>query len=147
MRSLALLATRARLPLRAVAVVVAVLMIGSCATGTQQVAERTITVVDGYKVDPYTFEGFRVWRAAACDRCHGANQQGLVGPSLIESLKVLSKDEFVTTVREGRLDKGMVSFKSSRMVMNNIDNLYTYLKGRSMGVITRARVEELKAGE
>jgi mono/diheme cytochrome c family protein len=101
-------------------------------------------VVDGYKVDPATMNGFRAWRAAACDRCHGANQEGLVGPSLIESLKTLSKDDFVKTVRDGRLEKGMVSFANSKMVMDNMDNLYAYLKGRSNGEITRAKVEELK---
>ena len=101
-------------------------------------------VVDGYKVDANTMNGFRAWRAGACDRCHGANQQGLVGPSLLESLKTLSKDEFVKIVRDGRLEKGMVSFSSSKTVMDNIDNLYAYLKGRSDGAITRAKVEELK---
>ena len=102
------------------------------------------TVVEGYKVDHNTMEGFRAWRAAACDRCHGANQQGMVGPSLIESLKTLSKDDFVKTVRDGRLEKGMMSFNSSKTVMDNLDNLYAYLKGRSNGDITRAKVEELK---
>lgn len=101
-------------------------------------------VVDGYKVDSATMNGFRAWRAAACDRCHGANQEGLVGPSLIDSLKTMSKDDFIKTVRDGRLDKGMVSWKNSKMVMDNIDNLYAYLKGRSNGDITRAHVEELK---
>ncbi len=102
------------------------------------------TVVDGYKVDGNTMKGFRTWRAAACDRCHGANQEGLVGPSLIASLKVLTKDEFKTTVVEGRLEKGMVAFKTSQQVMDNLDNLYAYLKGRSDGAITRTKVEELK---
>src|SRR5438309_3475837 len=91
---------------------------------------KPYNVVDGYKVDHNTMEGFRAWRAAACDRCHGANQQGLVGPSLIESFKTLSKDDFVKTVRDGRLEKGMVSFASSKTVMDNLDNLYAYLKGR-----------------
>src|SRR5437764_2411321 len=106
--------------------------------------EKPYTVVDGYKVDHKTMEGFRAWRAAACDRCHGANQEGLVGPSLIESLKTLSKEDFEKTVREGRLEKGMVSFKTSQTVMDNLDNLYAYLKGRSNGDIKRAHVEELK---
>ena len=105
---------------------------------------KLYTVVDGYKVDANTMNGFRAWRAGACDRCHGANQEGLVGPSLVVSLKTLSKDDFVKTVRDGRLEKGMVSFSSSAMVMDNIDNLYAYLKGRSNGDITRAKVEELK---
>ena len=109
-----------------------------------QSSDKPYTVVDGYKVDSATMNGFRAWRAAACDRCHGANQQGLVGPSLIESLKTLSKDDFKKTVTEGRLEKGMVSFKTSKTVMDNLDNLYAYLKGRSNGDITRAHVEELK---
>jgi len=100
-------------------------------------------VVDGYKVDSETIKGFRAWRAAACDRCHGANQEGLVGPSLIVSMKTLSKDDFVKVVTNGRLDKGMQSFGNSPMVMDNINQLYAYLKGRSDGAITRAKVEEI----
>src|SRR4051794_37771578 len=102
------------------------------------------TVVDGYKVDPNTLQGFRTWRAAACDRCHGANQQGLVGPSLIERLKTLSKEDFAKTVTEGRLEKGMPSFKTSKVVMSNIDQLYAYLKGRSGGAITRSKLEQIQ---
>ena len=101
------------------------------------------TVVDGYKVDANTMNGFRAWRAASCDRCHGANQEGLVGPSLLNSLKTLSKEEFVKVVRDGRLDKGMQSFGTSQVVMDNIDQLYAYLKGRSDGAITRAKVEPM----
>jgi mono/diheme cytochrome c family protein len=101
-------------------------------------------VVDGYKVDAFTMTGFRTWRAAACDRCHGANQEGLVGPSLVNSLKTLTKDEFVKTVRDGRQEKGMLSFAANTTVMTNIDALYAYLKGRSDGAITRARVEPME---
>ena len=101
-------------------------------------------VEDGYKVDANTMKGFRTWRQAACDRCHGANQEGMVGPSLINSLKVLTKEEFVKTVRDGRLEKGMQSFGTSKTVMDNLDFLYAYLKGRSDGAITRSKVEEFK---
>lgn len=102
------------------------------------------TVQEGYKVDAETMKGFRTWRAAACDRCHGANQEGMVGPSLVNSLKTLTKEEFVTTVTNGRLEKGMQSFGNSPVVMDNINQLYAYLKGRSDGAITRAKVEEIK---
>jgi len=102
------------------------------------------TVQEGYKVDGETMKGFRTWRQAACDRCHGPNQEGLVGPALVNSLKVLTKDEFVTTVTNGRLEKGMPSFGSSPVVMDNIEHLYAYLKGRADGAITRAKVEEIK---
>jgi len=111
------------------------LVAASVAAQAPGAQDKPYKVVDGYKVDAFTMTGFRTWRAAACDRCHGANQQGLVGPSLIERLKTLSKEDFVKTVRDGRLDKGMMSFKSSEMVMSNMDNLYAYLKGRSDGAI------------
>jgi len=114
-----------------------------CLAGSAQAQDKPYTVTDGYKVDAETMKGFRAWRAAACDRCHGANQEGLVGPSLVNSLKTLTKEEFVTTVTNGRLEKGMVSFSGSPVVMNNIDQLYAYLKGRSDGAITRAKVEEI----
>jgi cytochrome c553 len=120
----------------------AVLLSGVCLA--LQAEEPLYVVQDGYKVDANTMKGFRAWRAAACDRCHGANQEGLVGPSLLERMQSLTKDEFVKAVTEGRLDKGMPSFKTSGMVVGNIDHLYAYLKGRSDGAITRAKVEEIK---
>ena len=105
--------------------------------------DKLYTVVEGYKVDANTMKGFRAWRAAACDRCHGANQEGMVGPSLVAALKTLTKAEFVKIVRDGRLDKGMQSFGTSPQVMENMDHLYAYLKGRSDGAITRAKVEPM----
>jgi mono/diheme cytochrome c family protein len=111
------------------------------AAGSAFADDPLYKVVDGYKVDENTMKGFRTWRAAACDRCHGANQEGLVGPSLVNSLKTLTKDEFVKTVRDGRLEKGMQSFGTSPQVMENMDQLYAYLKGRSDGAIKRAKVE------
>ncbi len=124
-------------------------LIGACAllcmggAVAAHAEDKPYKVVDGYKVDSETMKGFRAWRAAACDRCHGANQEGLVGPSLVNSLKTLTKDEFVKTVTNGRLDKGMQSFGNSPVVMDNINQLYAYLKGRSDGAITRAKVEEM----
>jgi mono/diheme cytochrome c family protein len=112
--------------------------------GTSFAQPAPYKVVDGYKVDENTMKGFRTWRAAACDRCHGANQEGLVGPSLLASMKTLTKEEFVKTVRDGRLDKGMQSFGTSPQVMENMDHLYAYLKGRSDGAIKRARVEPMQ---
>lgn len=112
-------------------------------SGAAHAQATPYTVVDGYKVDAETLKGFRTWRAAACDRCHGANQEGLVGPSLVNSLKTLSKEDFITTVKNGRLEKGMQSFGNSPVVMDNINQLYAYLKGRSDGAITRAKVEEM----
>jgi mono/diheme cytochrome c family protein len=124
------------------------LSLALCATVSlaqaQDAKQPLYKVVDGYKVDAETMKGFRTWRAAACDRCHGANQEGMVGPSLINSLKTLTKEEFVVTVRDGRLQKGMQSFGNSKQVMDNMDQLYAYLKGRSDGAITRSKVEAIQ---
>jgi mono/diheme cytochrome c family protein len=100
------------------------------------------TVSDG-KVDAHTLSGWRTWRALACERCHGPNQEGMVGPSLIVSLKTLTKDQFKETVLKGRIDKGMPNFDGSKTVVDNIDNLYGYLKGRSDGAIPAGRLQEI----
>lgn len=100
-------------------------------------------VVDGTKVDAQTMNGWRTWRAMACERCHGAAQEGLVGPSLVNSLKTLTPDEFKNTVLHGRIAKGMPNFDGSKQVVDNIDNLYAYLRGRSDGAIQPGHLSEI----
>lgn len=102
------------------------------------------TVVDKNKVDPNTLIGWKTWRAQACERCHGANQEGLVGPALVDSLKVLTKDEFMTTLKNGRIEKGMPNFGGIPAVADNLDNLYAYLKGRSDGAIAPGRLSPIE---
>jgi|GEM_PF-364803 len=102
------------------------------------------TVRDGNQVDAQTLAGWKTWRALACERCHGAAQEGLVGPALVESLKTLTKDEFHTTIMNGRLEKGMPSFSSSKMVTENWEGLYAYLKGRSDDQIQPGRLSLLE---
>lgn len=100
-------------------------------------------VADGNRVDKTTLQGWRAWRALACDRCHGAQQEGMVGPSLVESLRRLSQAEFQQTVLKGRIEKGMPNFAASKMATDNIAALYAYLKGRSDGAIQPGRLEEM----
>jgi mono/diheme cytochrome c family protein len=110
----------------------------------QAADDKPYTVAAGNKVDKATLEGWRTWRALACERCHGAKQEGLVGPSLLESMRRLSKDEFKQAMLKGRPEKGMPNFDGSKMVTENLDGLYAYLKGRSDGAIQPGRLEELK---
>jgi len=107
----------------------------SSASVADNAASDSYQVQDGTKVDAKTLAGWKTWRALACERCHGAQQEGLVGPSLIESLKVLSKEDFHTTIMNGRPEKGMPNFSTSQMVTQNWEGLYAYLKGRSDGKI------------
>jgi len=126
-------------------VAAAALVLAGLATGPAVSADgKPYQVADGNKVDKATFDGWRTWRALACERCHGAQQQGLVGPSLLESLKHLTKDEFKQTLMKGRPLKGMPNFDGSKMVTENIDGLYAYLKGRSDGAIQPGHLHPLK---
>jgi hypothetical protein len=106
-------------------------------------AGASYIVENGNKVDTKTFTGWKTWRAMACERCHGAQQEGLVGPALVESLKILTKEQFHTTIMNGRPAKGMPPFSSSKMVTDNWEGLYAYLKGRSDGQILPGRLSPL----
>ena len=121
------------------------LALGSAAPRAAVADEPTpYAVVGGNAVDKTTYAGWRTWRALACERCHGAQQEGLVGPSLVESFKRLSKGDFQKTVTNGRVEKGMPNFGAIKLLVDNIDGLYAYLKGRSDGVIQPGRLQELK---
>ncbi len=105
------------------------------------------TVKNGNEVDPKTLMGWKTWRAMACERCHGASQEGLVGPALVNSLKVLTKDQFHTTITQGRVEKGMPNFGGVKMVTDNWENLYAYLKGRSDGNIAPGHLYPIPADQ
>jgi hypothetical protein len=105
---------------------------------------RLYEVQDGTKVDTKTLMGWKTWRALACERCHGAAQEGLVGPPLVESMKALTKEEFHAVMMNGRPEKGMPQFNTSEMVTKNWEGLYAYLKGRSNGEIQPGRLSALE---
>ena len=134
-------------PAMSIAILSAAALMASRTAETAQAADQNstapYTVQDGDKVDPKTLDGWKTWRALACERCHGAEQEGLVGPSLVESLKTLSKEDFHTTVINGRPDKGMPPWGASDMVQKNWEGLYAYLKGRSDGKIKPGHLHPL----
>jgi len=112
--------------------------------GTAASSSPLYEVNDGNKVDETTLQGWKTWRALACERCHGAAQEGMVGPSLIDSLKTLSKEDFHNRVMNGSPQKGMPPFKGSEMVTKNWEGLYAYLKGRSDGAIQPGRLTAIE---
>ena len=103
--------------------------------------EPVYTVQDGNKVDAKTLAGWSTWRAMACERCHGARQEGMTGPGLVDSLKRMTKEEFKKATLEGRPEKGMPNYNTTKLVVDNIDNLYAYLKGRSDDAIQPGRLQ------
>ncbi|CAG9264119.1 c-type cytochrome [Paraburkholderia caribensis] len=118
---------------------------GQSSDAPPQAQKVAYKVVDGNKVDSDTLLGWKTWRALACERCHGAKQEGLVGPSLIDAFKTLDKNEFHRTVFGGRVDKGMPDFSSSQMMQKNWENLFAYLKGRSDGTIKPGDLQAIDA--
>ena len=124
----------------AIALLLMILPLASIAADEAKLYE----VRDGNKVDAKTLMGWKTWRALACERCHGASQEGLVGPPLVERLKTLSKEDFHNLMLNGRMDKGMPSFSTSQMVTQNWEGLYAYLKGRSDGAIQPGRLAPLE---
>ena len=127
-----------------IAALLTIACVGAHAAYADGAGATPYRVVDGNKVDENTLAGWKTWRAMACERCHGKNQEGMVGPSLVESLKVLSKEDFTRTVLNGRPERGMPNFGGAKQVVDNIDNLYSYLKGRSDGAIAPGRVEKIE---
>src|SRR5882762_10411487 len=115
--------------------------------GGKSVSTPLYTVKGGNKVDAKTLAGWKTWRAMACERCHGASQEGLVGPALVNSLKVLTKDQFHTTITQGRLEKGMPNFGGVQLVNDTWEDLYAYLKGRSDGNIAAGHLYPIQADQ
>jgi len=71
-----------------------------------------------------------------CSRCHGEDVLGTtIAPHLIVSLKadgpINTKELFIQTVCAGRPAKGMPAWCALGLEMDNIEAIYTYVKGRS----------------
>jgi mono/diheme cytochrome c family protein len=94
------------------------------------------TVTNGNELDANSYNGFKLFRNW-CARCHGTFGQGMVGPNLADSLKLISKEQFFNTVENGKIGTivNMPSWRTNVEVMENSDKIYAYLKARSDGAI------------
>jgi len=94
-------------------------------------------------VDWYAYSGFRRYHdAGGCTQCHGpAGEGSTFAPALIKSLKTMPYSEFKKIVTNGRKKERSVmpAFAGNRNVMCYVDDIYTYLKARSDGVLARGR--------
>jgi methanol metabolism-related c-type cytochrome len=107
--------------------------------------EKPYKVENGNHVDKGTYNGYRRY-GDACLRCHGPDGAGSsYAPDLTDSLKHLSKEQFEDVVINGRQnvstssDKVMPAFGTTEDVVNYLDDIYSYLKARSDGVLGRGR--------
>jgi methanol metabolism-related c-type cytochrome len=126
--------------------VASVLILGAglvlAAEGDQ--TEKPYTIING-KVDKKTFNGWRRY-TESCLRCHGPDGAGSsYAPSLVDSAKRMTQDEFNEIVVNGRTNVNaanenvMPPFGEVEDVVTYLDDIWAYLKARADGVLDRGR--------
>jgi methanol metabolism-related c-type cytochrome len=118
------------------------------ASSRAQGEQKPYTVKDG-KVDKATYNGWRRY-TEACLRCHGPDGAGSsYAPSMVDSLKQMSEDQFKEIVVNGRQnvttsnENIMPPFGEVEDVMLYLDDIYAYLKARSDGALGRGRPDRI----
>jgi mono/diheme cytochrome c family protein len=94
-------------------------------------------------VDQATYDGWKQFNLN-CARCHGEDVLGTtIAPHLTVSLKpdgpINTQEAFVQVVCAGRPEKGMPAWCSLGMNPATINQIYSYVKGRSEGKIGPGR--------
>jgi mono/diheme cytochrome c family protein len=114
------------------------------AAESDQATQKPYTIIDG-KVDKKTFNGWRRY-TESCLRCHGPDGAGSsYAPSLVDSAKRMTQDEFNEIVVNGRTNVNaanenvMPPFGEVEDVVMYLDNIWTYLKARADGLLDRGR--------
>ena len=108
----------------------------------------TFNVEPDGTVDWYTYSGFRRYHSE-CHVCHGPDGEGSTyAPALKDSVKRIDYAEFVGIVVGGKQDlaggenKVMPALGDNKNVMCYVDDIYVYLRARSVEAIGRARPEK-----
>ena len=120
---------------------------GNAAQG-QQSPQKPYTVENG-KVDKKTYNGWRRY-TESCLRCHGPDGAGSsYAPSLVDSAKTMSQDQFNEIVVNGRINVNaanenvMPPFGTVEDVVTYLDDIWAYLKARADGVLGRGRPQRV----
>ncbi|HXM38272.1 MAG TPA: quinoprotein dehydrogenase-associated putative ABC transporter substrate-binding protein [Gemmatimonadales bacterium] len=96
---------------------------------------------DSLLVSDDEYQGWK-WFHVYCYRCHGTDALGsTLAPNLRHSVSpqgTVTRDVFLTTVREGRIAKGMPSW-NALLNQRQIEQLYAYVKARSEGRLAPGR--------
>jgi mono/diheme cytochrome c family protein len=87
------------------------------------------------EVDAQTYSAWRAMRQLDCARCHGADYTGSVGPSLLESARARTFEEFKRQVLEGNAARGMPPYASVPLAVKHVEGMYAYFRGRAGGRI------------
>ena len=94
-------------------------------------------------VDQAVYDGWKQYNLN-CARCHGEDVLGsTIAPHLITSVKpngpINTQEAFIQVVCAGRPDKGMPAWCPLGLEMEKINQIYSYVKGRSDGEIGPGR--------
>ncbi len=96
-------------------------------------------------VDWYTYSGFRRYHSE-CHVCHGPDGMGSsYAPALANSLKTIGYAQFYGIVVSGRQNLGagaekvMPAFAENKNVMCYLNDIYVYLRARSVDAVPRGR--------
>ena len=132
------------------AVIFAAAIAGSLALAGRATAEdkkdeeKPYVVKDG-KVDKNAYNGWRRY-TESCLRCHGPDGAGSsYAPSLVDSVKHMTQDEFNEIVINGRTNVSAASssvmppFGEVEDVVIYLDDIWAYLKARADGALGRGR--------
>lgn len=87
------------------------------------------------RVDPAIYAAWQAIRQLDCARCHGHAYTGSAAPSLLESARTRSRDEFVRLVLEGDAPRGMPPYRGVALAVENAEGMYAYFRGRADGTI------------
>ena len=94
-------------------------------------------------MDWFSFSGYRRY-GANCLVCHGPDAMGSsYAPALIDSLKTITYPQFLQTVAAGKknVDNSsnlvMPSFGDNKNVQCYINDIYVYIRARSIGLLDR----------
>jgi hypothetical protein len=98
------------------------------------------------EVDAGTFKGWKVYHSH-CRLCHGRSATGSpAAPSLVDRLGNADVDygRFTYVVTHGYTGDvgGMPGWEENQEVMENMDNLYRYLRARADKVLPRGRLKQ-----
>jgi len=95
--------------------------------------------VDKLAVNQSEYNGWKTF-AVNCTRCHGEDGVGsTIAPNLMKALREhVDHEVFVTTVKNGRPDKGMPTW-GPLLTDKQVEDLYAYLKARSEGRLAPGR--------
>ena len=115
--------------------VLACLVMAGISFSAHAEGDKPYEVIDG-KISENAMNGWRTYNGGGCGACHGKGGIGAVGPNLADSVKnKLSKEQFKNIVTNGVSGTMMRPHNTNTKVMENLEDLYTYLLARGDDVL------------